>query len=294
MNPTKGFLSIDFEDFAHDLKRDLGLWETGPLRGDALWQCYEDIDTFLTRQGVRATFFTTGIIASQLPDLVARMAQDGHEVACHYYFHDELRRQSLETVETNLRRAKRALQDASGQEVLGFRAPKFRIEKSTPDQYRAVERHFTYDSSLCVATPQDVSKFSRLMGLRTLKLLPIFSTAPLPGLPALKLGGSYMKLFPMTMTRRMVSLCRQAGKVAHVYLHPYEFATKGQFRLSASERAPLGGPKSRYWGLRQHQWHTIGNRSLAGRLQSLFSETGLGGRLCDHLDQLDMATPTTS
>lgn len=291
MQLNKGFLSIDFEDFAHDLKRDLGLWDTGPLRSDALWQCYEDINDFLALQGAHATFFTTGIIASQLPDLVARMARDGHEIACHYYFHDELRKQDPTTVEKNLVRAKTALEDASGQAVLGFRAPKFRIDKTAPEQYRALARHFTYDSSLCVGSRSDVISFSRQMGVSALKLLPIFSASPLPGLPAFKLGGSYMKLFPMALTWRMVTLCRNAQMVPHVYLHPYEFATQGEFCLSKDERSSLGFRKSRYWGLRQHQWHSIGNRSLSARLQALFAETGLGGRLCDHLDALDMSVP---
>jgi hypothetical protein len=289
MTGAPGFLSIDFEDFAHDLKRDLGLWETGPLRGDALWQCYEDIDGFLSRHGARATFFTTGVIASQLPDLVARIARDGHEIACHYYFHDVLRDQDIAEVERNLQRARAALQDASGQPVLGFRAPKFAIDKTAPEQYRAVARHFSYDSSLCVASPGDVSAFARRMGIETLKLLPIFSAAPLPGLPAMKLGGSYMKLFPMAMTRRLIALCEAAGLAPHVYLHPYEFARDGQFMLSRAERGALGRKASRYWGLRQHQWHSIGNRSLPERLQRVFQRLGLGGRLCDHLDQLDMS-----
>ena len=30
------YLSIDFEDFYHDLKRSLGLWETGDLKIDEL------------------------------------------------------------------------------------------------------------------------------------------------------------------------------------------------------------------------------------------------------------------
>ena len=54
------FLSIDFEDFSHDFKRELGVWDTGPLRVDALWRSYEKIDAFLKAhggpQGKTATF----------------------------------------------------------------------------------------------------------------------------------------------------------------------------------------------------------------------------------------------
>ena len=38
------YLSIDFEDFNHDLKRSLGLWESGPLNKDFLWEKYNIIN----------------------------------------------------------------------------------------------------------------------------------------------------------------------------------------------------------------------------------------------------------
>ncbi len=285
MNGGGAFLSIDFEDFAHDIKRDLGLWETGPLRGDALWRCYEDINKFLNRHKAKATFFCTGIIAEQMPDLIARIARDDHEVACHYYYHDELRHQTTAEVDDNLQRAKDILQIASGSPVIGFRAPKFRIDKTASDQYRAVERHFQYDSSLCVNNIAAMTCFFSKMQLRKLRVFPIFSGQPLPALPQVKLGGSYMKLLPMRITKRLVQDCQGAGMLPHVYLHPYEFTSKGEFRLSGKERAPLGIKSSAYWALRQHQWHTIGNRSLSTRLDDLFRRLKLQGRLRDHLEQ---------
>ncbi|NDV98442.1 polysaccharide deacetylase family protein [Salipiger sp. PrR002] len=282
------FLSIDFEDFAHDLKRDLGLWETGPLRGDALWAGYESIDGFLRDQGVRATFFCTGIIADQLPDLIGRIAEDGHEVACHYYFHDELRSQSAEEVERNLQRAKAALEEAANAPVQGFRAPKFRIEKTDPAQYRAVERHFTYDSSFFAGSRGEVRAFRKRMGLTSLKLLPIYSAPPFEGLPEMKLGGSYLKLFPAAFADRLLSGCENAGLPPHIYLHPYEFTAGGEFLLSRAERAPLGRRSAAYWGLRQHQWSTIGNAGLKSKLDRICRRLGLYGRLCDHLEAAEI------
>ena len=279
-------LSIDFEDFSHDLKRDLGLWETGPVRADALWQSYEDINAFLTQESTRATFFCTGIVAQQMPDLIARMVQDGNEVACHYFFHDELRRETAEEVERNLVRAKEALESASGTSVLGFRAPKFRIDKVGSEQYRAVERHFAYDSSLCVSAPGQVAAFRRDMGLTTLRILPIFSGRPAAGMPPLKLGGSYLKLFPGNVADKLVRDCEAANMTPHIYLHPYEFARRGEYMLDADERRPLGLVSAAYWGLRQHQWHSLGNGTLIAKLDRITRDRALLGRLCDHLDRL--------
>lgn len=280
--PNGLLFSVDFEDFSHDLKRDLGLWDTGPLRVDALWRAYEDIAGFLTRHNdAKITFFCTGIVAEQAPDLVTRIAADGHEVACHYYMHDEMDRQTPAEVETNLSRAKDLLSTASGAPVRGFRAPKFRIEKHDPVQYQVLERLFDYDSSYYTGNLADLAAFRARMGLTRLHILPIFSGKPHPRLPEMKLGGSYFKLFPASLSDRLITGAQDAGLQPHIYLHPYEFCKTGDFLLSGAELAPLGLKKRLYWTLRQHQWSTIGNGGVAHKLDTILKRLTLMGRLCD-------------
>lgn len=279
-------ISIDFEDFAHDLKRQLGIWETGPLRAEALWQSYEDIHSFLMEIGTTATFFCTGVIGQQMPDLIARIARDGNEVACHAFHHDNLDTKTPEAVEHALALAKDVLETAAGAPVSGFRAPNFRIDKVSPAQYHIVERLFTYDSSLCVASPADVSRFRQAMGLTRLKLLPIFRARPARLAPPLKLGGSYLKLFPLGVSERLLSKCDAAQMVPHVYVHPYEFARQGEYKLSAAELDALGRKTAAYWALRQHQWHTVGNQGLAQKLARLARGRRVLGSLRDNVDTL--------
>ncbi len=274
--------SVDFEDFSHDLKRDLGLWDTGPLRGDALWRAWEEIAGFLARHDdAKITFFCTGIVAERLPDLIARIAADGHEVACHYHMHDEMDRQTAAEVECNLRRAIDLLSAASGAPVRGFRAPKFRIEKRDPAQYQVLERLFDYDSSYFTDRPDGLAAFRARMGLTRLALLPIYSGRPHPRLPAMKLGGSYFKLFPGAISDRLIAGAKAAGMQPHIYLHPYEFCKTGDFLLSQAELAPLGLKNRLYWTLRQHQWSTVGNGSVARKLDAILTRLRLLGRLCD-------------
>ena len=63
------YVSIDFEDFFHDLKRGLGLWETGPIKIKELWEKYNIINEFLKTYGKNngkyATFFCTGVLAEK-------------------------------------------------------------------------------------------------------------------------------------------------------------------------------------------------------------------------------------
>ncbi|RNF34702.1 polysaccharide deacetylase family protein [Paracoccus methylarcula] len=276
-------LSIDFEDMAHDMKRDLGLWETGPIRTEALWQSYHDIDDFLRAhggaRGRKATFFCTGLIAEQAPDLIARIAADGHEIACHYHFHDRMDGQDVATIDRMLGRARTALEDASGTSVRGFRAPQFRIDRTGPAQYQAVMRHFDYDSSFPAESREEVAAFRAAMGLGDFPILPIYRGRVMGR--HFRLGGSYLKLFPGVMARRLIADAEKAGFAPHIYLHPYEFTASGSYRLSFGERLPLGMARTLYWGVRQEQWHRAGNRGLPAKLARLIGHDGLAGRLGD-------------
>lgn len=282
VDPEGILFSIDFEDFSHDLKRDLGLWRTGPVRVEALWRAYDDIERFLQRAGgTRITFFCTGIVAEQAPDLVARIASDGHEIACHYHFHDEMDREEAGWVEKNLLVAKEALEGAAGVSVRGFRAPKFRICKRDPAQYRVIERHFDYDSSWFGSTWAELVQFRARMGLTRLRILPVFEAGVVRGGPKLKLGGSYFKLFPLVVTERLIAGAFAAGIQPHIYLHPYEFCRTGDFLLSKNELAPLGVSAKVYWSFRQHQWSTFGNAGVERKLGAIFRRLRLMGRLVD-------------
>lgn len=281
----KLFLSIDFEDFSHDIGRDLGLWITRPLRAHALNRAYEAIEAFLQAHGgARATFFCTGLIAEQAPELVARIAADGHEIACHYHFHDCIDQETPQSFEANLRTALKHLRAASGQPVRGFRAPKFRINQETPEQYKMLAKHVDYDSSYLANTREAANAFAQHVG--GLKLLPIYSGKVVPKLPNLRLGGTYLKLFPAAITAKLIRQASAAGMHPHIYLHPYEFVSDASFSLSRAELAPLGPAKAAYWFARQQQWHRVGNRSLPRKLSRFAKEHGLGGRLDQSLEHL--------
>lgn len=279
------FLSIDFEDFSHDLKRSLNVWETGPLRITALWNSYNEINTFLSEVGgeksSKVTFFCTAIIAKEAPDLINKIASDGHEIACHYFFHDDMYLQEKGEIELMLGKAKDELEKASGKEVKGFRAPKFNISKSIPDQYLAVEKFFSYDSSLAVNALDEIDVFKQKMGLESLEILPIFWESFLG--QKMKLGGSYLKLFPKKISKKLILNAKKKGINPHIYLHPYEFNSLQEYRVSFKELNSLGFLKSGYWTLRQFQWLRIGNNSLKDKIRLLIEEEGLGGTLKDGL-----------
>lgn len=273
------WLSIDFEDIAHDFKREHGIDLDGPVRRDALFAAYAAIEAFLRRDlgGRRLTFFTTGIVAAKSPEVVARIAADGHEIACHYHFHDPARRDPPATFESNLRRAIDALEAASGQRVLGFRAPRFSLAPEDTQHFAALERHLGYDSSLGLASAAAVGAARGALGLERLALLPVARVPVAPGLPPVRAGGTYLKLFPVGVTRRALEAAHAGGLAPLVYLHPYEFVADRSFQVAMREMAGMAAGRRVYWALRQAQWHSAGNRSVLGKLRRLAREWRFGG-----------------
>ena len=122
------------------------------------------------------------------------------------------------------------------------------------------------------------------MNLTKLKLLPIYSS--FIGGRSLRLGGSYLKLFPKFYSTLMTANARKAGFEPHIYLHPHEFDRSTEFSLSFSDLKSLGFKKSVYWKLRQKQWLDFNNFSTKQKLTNIISKDPLKGKLCEFAESL--------
>jgi polysaccharide deacetylase family protein (PEP-CTERM system associated) len=94
---------------------------------------------------VRASFFVLGWIGERLPHLVREIAARGHEVASHGTSHRLCRPLSDAEMRDELASSKRLLEDITGTEVRGFRAPNFSVDDRVLDLVR--ECGYRYDSS---------------------------------------------------------------------------------------------------------------------------------------------------
>ena len=124
---------------------------------------------------IRSTFFFTGYIAQKFPDVVRMIQPDGHEVGCHGFSHEV--DQSFDQLDlnqqiTSLERAKKILEDISGEEVISFRAPTLRVNKFTALALEKTE--FKIDSSIA---PQ---RFDMFLSFGTLKKLYWLKSPRLP------------------------------------------------------------------------------------------------------------------
>ncbi len=106
------------------------------------------LDLF-ARRNVLGTFFILGWVARQHPRLVQEIAAAGHEIACHSYHHKLISAQTRQEFRQDLRQAKALLEDLTGEEVIGYRAPTYSITKDTLWALDIlVEEGFRYDSSI--------------------------------------------------------------------------------------------------------------------------------------------------
>jgi peptidoglycan-N-acetylglucosamine deacetylase len=102
--------------------------------------------SILQRYDVKATFFVPGYSAHRYPDVIRSIAEAGHEIAHHSYFHENTIGMDPKTEGAMLDLGLKALRDVAGVRPTGYRAPMWEMNYHTPGLL--AERGFRYDSSL--------------------------------------------------------------------------------------------------------------------------------------------------
>ncbi|UCG55455.1 MAG: polysaccharide deacetylase family protein [Dehalococcoidia bacterium] len=120
---------------------------------------------------IKATFFIVADVIEHYPGLVEKIAQKGHEIACHGLHHackiDPRTKEPLmiqEEFEARTLKAKQMLEKVSGKDVIGYRAPSAYIAGWMLDSLEKIG--FKYDSSVSVNSFYNKSD-SQLKGVNT-------------------------------------------------------------------------------------------------------------------------------
>lgn len=180
--------------------------------------------------GVRATFFVLGWVAGRFPDLVRRIAGQGHELASHGYAHRLLYDLTPVQFREDLRRAKGDIEAAAGIRVCGFRAPSYSVTaRSLWALDVLIEEGYEYDASVFPIHHHryglpSAPRFPHLVrrgGGALWEIPPSSVRCARMNLPVA--GGGYFRLLPYTWTRWGITrLNRVEGQPAVFYLHPWE------------------------------------------------------------------------
>jgi polysaccharide deacetylase family protein (PEP-CTERM system associated) len=193
----------------------------------------ELLDEFDTK----ATFFILGWIAEQNPGLVREIVSRGHEVASRGYYHRSLKNLTDEEFREDIRRTNRAIEDAGGQKVIGYRAAE-KLSFGKDDWIFDVlaDEGFAYDSSFMpkrgVERPKRAAHQVHTGG-KAIWEFP-YSTRDL-GVGLLPIsGGNYFRQIPYTLMRHAVRNWDAGSDAPFVaYFHVWELDPE-QPRISAA------------------------------------------------------------
>ncbi len=207
MNAQQGklLLSVDVEDwfqsenFAESISRDS--WINQQFRVE------KNVNTILEifdNYNVKATFFCLGWIAERMPELISGIAKEGHEVASHGFNHYLVENQIPAEFRADISQAKSLLEDITGSQVIGYRAPSLSITDWCFPIIKEVG--YKYDSSLVIT---DIGDRCSLIYSNLEKdpgaVFSIYQDLYEFSLPCLKIlgksipwgGGSCFRLFPL-------------------------------------------------------------------------------------------------
>lgn len=194
----------------------------------------------LADAGVKGTFFTLGWVAERFPQLVRRIADEGHEVASHGMRHIRIWTQDPEAFRNDAWSARRLLEDTSGTAVLGYRAASWSLDARTPWAHRILEEAgYRYSSSIYPITHDHY-------GMPEAPAVPFYPPSTeileIPATTAYFLGrnwpaagGGYFRLLPFGASLRLLKRARATRSVPAVfYFHPWEL-DPGQPRISGAD-----------------------------------------------------------
>ena len=180
---------------------------------------YAEYDSYLGRilallneTGKKATFFCVGRMATDFPEVVKKIAADGHEIGCHSNVHTWLNKMSREDAYEDTHKAVDSLEQLIGKKVLSYRAPAFSIGNSNKWAFDVLaECGIERDASVFPAY-RDFGGFSSFgykepviieyNGIK-IKEFPICTTS-LFGKEFAYSGGGYFRFFPLWFVKNEI------------------------------------------------------------------------------------------
>jgi polysaccharide deacetylase family protein (PEP-CTERM system associated) len=227
---TKDVVSVDVEDYFHaealSKAAPRSEWDQFPSRVEA--NTHRLLELF-AEQDVHATFFAVGWVAERFPYLIREIAAEGHELACHSYWHRLVYRLKPEEFREDTYRAKSVIEQIAGQAIYGYRAPTYSIlDASLWALEILAELGFTYDSSIypihhdrygMPSAPRAPFRIRTASGPLTEYPLTTFRMA---GHSFPVGGGGYLRILPCWYTAMGIKRAHRDGLPIITYIHPWE------------------------------------------------------------------------
>lgn len=217
-------LSVDVEDWPQSTW-DYSKQITERVKNNT----YKMLELF-SKYNVRTTCFVLGLVAEKYPELVKDIVKEKHELASHGYGHIPVFTLTPEQFKEDVEKSKKLLEDISGKEVIGYRAPDFSVTgKSLWALDILAAAGYRYDSSIYpiehprygIPGENRFAHVKKLQGGKELIEFPL-TTWPLGKRLLPTAGGGYLRIFPLAYSKMAIKHYEKLGKKALIYLHPYE------------------------------------------------------------------------
>jgi len=267
MKQIKNAMTVDVEDYfqvsAFEPYIPRSNWDERECRVEA--NTHRLLDLY-DKYNVKATFFTLAWVAERYPTLIYRIVKDGHELASHGYDHVRITMmESPDDFRADVVKAKAILEDISGSEIKGYRAPSYSITnenlwaldilKETGHQYSSSiypVKHDLYgipDAPRFKYKPRGVDGITEVP-ITTLKMFH-------KNLPCG--GGGFFRLYPYAFSRWSLNRVNtNDGEAGMFYFHPWEIDPDQ--------------PRIRDINLKTRFRHYLNLRKFHGRLEQLLKD----------------------
>ncbi len=160
----------------------------------------------------KATFFCVGEMAREFPEVINRISEKGHEIACHSNKHLWLNKLSKVEVMEDTRKAVDSLEQCTGRKVISYRAPAFSVGESNPWVFEILAKCGIERDASVFPAMRDFGGFASFTEKTpslvtyngvTLKEFPI-ATIKLVGNEVAYSGGGYFRFFPLSFIRKQL------------------------------------------------------------------------------------------
>ncbi len=220
---NRAFMTVDFEDYRRQELRDVTRTETSAHPQEVRAQLELLLDA-LEACNARATFFSVGRLVEELPSSVWQRITKRHRLGCHGHEHLRVVELGPSRFREDTSKAKQALEQAAGVEVLSYRAPYFSSDGCDPWFGTVLaELGFQLDSSRRLGSaPAGFSGTLPMPGAEhDVVCVPLPSIGVGPKRITV-IGGTYLRLAPLPIVDFLVERAKRQNFIPMVYLHPYD------------------------------------------------------------------------
>ena len=224
-NNKRIYFCIDFEDWYH-----IPYLSKYGFSKDEYTSYADKIGDFvnwLDENGIVANFFVVGDLAKDNAEFLKRCKEKGHQIGCHSYSHLPINKMTNDEFIDDTLKAKRAIEEAIDDKVVGYRAPFF----SLTDEKLALLKQlgFKYDSSYIQSNANEHYSHMELDGFSKINSLiykkndfveyeiPTLSNKPIA-------GGGFFRLYPLFLLKKYVKKFSQSESNYVFFIHPFEIA----------------------------------------------------------------------